>query len=192
MQVASSHGADDSHKPTRTVSQRILKISYSRGGSDGLHHRKWRYLQVKKCPSTYRPSTHPAGPRRHHDNRYHHHTDRRRLEHRPVWRLWRQDYMYSWGSGAVLLGPEFSSPVRRVSVHASATRIHFRLTSRDQGAIQDTRQCVWGLDHSVLLLPSGCMSDDKRDEAQDEDTDLPCVHSPRMLLKKHWTRLVFL
>ncbi|XP_044077470.1 uncharacterized protein plac8l1 isoform X2 [Siniperca chuatsi] len=49
---------------------------------------------------------------------------------------------HSRGPGAVLLRPEFSSPVRRVSVHASATRIHFCHTSWDQGAVQDTGQCV--------------------------------------------------
>lgn len=39
----------------------------------------------------------------------------------------------------------------------------------------------------MLLLPSGCMSDDKRDEAEDEDTDVSCVHGPRVLLKTLWT-----
>lgn len=51
-------------------------------------------------------------------------------------------------------------------------------------ACYSTGQCVWGLDHSVLLLPSGSVSDDKRDEAADEDTNVSCVHGPRMLLKK--------
>lgn len=47
-----------------------------------------------------------------------------------------------------------------------------------------TGKCVWRLDHSVLLLPSGCVSDDQGDEAEDEDSDVSRVHCPRMLLKK--------
>lgn len=54
-------------------------------------------------------------------------------------------------------------------------------------ACSSTGQFVWGLDHSVLLLPSGCMPDGQRDEVADEDTDVSCVHCPRMLLKKLWT-----
>lgn len=50
---------------------------------------------------------------------------------------------YSRGCGAVLFGPEFISPVWRVSVHASATRIHFCHTSWDQGAVQDTGECLY-------------------------------------------------
>ena len=44
-------------------------------------------------------------------------------------------------------------------------------------------QRVRGLDHRVLLLPSGCVSDDKRGQATDENSDLSCDHGPRMLLK---------
>lgn len=55
------------------------------------------------------------------------------------------------------------------------------------GVCLSTGQCVWGLDHSVLLLPSGCMSDDKRDEEENEDTDVSCVHYPWVLLKKQKT-----
>ncbi len=33
-------------------------------------------------------------------------------------------------------------------------------------------QCVWGLDYSILLLPSGPLSDDQRVEEEAEDTDL--------------------
>lgn len=59
----------------------------------------------------------------------------------------------SRGSGAVLLRPEFSSPVWRVSVHASATRIHFCHTSWYQGAVQDTGECVYS--HAKTYLSMG-------------------------------------
>lgn len=49
---------------------------------------------------------------------------------------------YSRGSRAVLFRPEFSSPIRGVSVHASTTRIHFCHSSWDQRALQDTGECV--------------------------------------------------
>lgn len=44
-------------------------------------------------------------------------------------------------------------------------------------------QRVRGLDHRVLLLPSGRVSDDKRGEAPDEDSDLSRDHGPRVLLR---------
>jgi len=36
----------------------------------------------------------------------------------------------------------------------------------------------------VLLLPSGCVPDDKRDEEEDEEADLPRGHRPPKLVKK--------
>lgn len=44
----------------------------------------------------------------------------------------------SRGSGAMLLGPQFGSPVWRVPLLASPTRIHFCHSGGDQGALQDT------------------------------------------------------
>lgn len=119
-------------------------------------------------------------------------------------------HRYSGSSGAVLFGPEFGPPVWRMSVLASTTRLHLCHESRYQGEVQDpgewgktqwvkgklllfatgwghecvpAGQRVWGLDHCVLLLPFGCVSDDKRDEAPDEDSNLSCGHDPPMFLK---------
>lgn len=108
----------------------------------------------------------------------------------------------------MLLGPEFSPPVWRMPVLAFAAGVHLCHESRDQGEVQDPGECsgershweectgaawchvpvpagqrVRGLDHRVLLLPSGCVSDDKRGEATAEDSDLSCDHDPGMLLK---------
>lgn len=58
-------------------------------------------------------------------------------------------------------------------------------------ACLSTGKCVWGLDYSVLLLPSGCMSDDKRNEVEDENSDISCVYYTRMLLKKQQMRSFF-
>lgn len=49
-------------------------------------------------------------------------------------------------------------------------------------------QCERGLDRGVLLLPFGCVSDDKRDEAEDEDSDVSCGHRAGLLLKKLGTK----
>lgn len=40
-----------------------------------------------------------------------------------------------------------------------------------------------GLDYGVLLLLSGCVSNDKRDEEEDEEPDIPRVHYIWKLLK---------
>lgn len=44
-------------------------------------------------------------------------------------------------------------------------------------------QCVWGLDYGILLLPSGPLSDDQRDEEEAEDTDLHRVYRTGELLR---------
>lgn len=36
----------------------------------------------------------------------------------------------------------------------------------------------------MLLLLSGCLSDDKRNEAEDDDSNVSCVHCPGVLLKR--------
>lgn len=35
----------------------------------------------------------------------------------------------------------------------------------------------------MSVLPAGCVSDDPRDEEEDEDSDIPGVHCTRLLLR---------
>lgn len=47
----------------------------------------------------------------------------------------------------MLLGPEFSPPLWRMSVLAFITRVHLCHESRDQGEVQDPGECEGEMSH---------------------------------------------